>query len=72
MKKLKSLLIFILLPFVLAGCLQVETTLNVKKDGSGTINEKVLFSKTFVKKKHLIQAGIIILVSIILFVFHDV
>jgi hypothetical protein len=48
MKKLKSLLIFILLPFVLAGCLQVETTLNVKKDGSGTINEKVLFSKTFV------------------------
>jgi hypothetical protein len=48
MKKLKSLLIFILLPFVLAGCLQVETTLNVNKDGSGTINEKVLFSKTFV------------------------
>ncbi|MEJ2102951.1 MAG: hypothetical protein P8X47_00080 [Ignavibacteriaceae bacterium] len=48
MKKLKSLLIFTLLPFVLAGCLQVDTTINVNKDGSGTINEKVLFSKTFV------------------------
>jgi hypothetical protein len=31
-----------------AGCLQVETTLKVNKDGSGNINEKVLFSKTFV------------------------
>ena len=48
MKKLKSLLIFIFLQFVLAGCLQVETNIQVNKDGSGTINEKVLFSKTFV------------------------
>jgi hypothetical protein len=31
-----------------AGCLQVETTLKVNKDGSGNIDEKVLFSKTFV------------------------
>ena len=48
MIKLKKILIFSILPFLLAGCLQVETNVNVKKDGSGTINEKVLFSKTFV------------------------
>jgi hypothetical protein len=48
MKKIKSLFVFILLPLLFSGCLQVETTLFVKKDGSGTINEKVLFSKTFV------------------------
>jgi hypothetical protein len=48
MKKIKILLSFILMPVIFSGCLQVETTLFVKKDGSGTINEKVLFSKTFV------------------------
>ena len=48
MKKLNSLIIFILLPFVLVGCLQVETTLNLNNDGSGTINQKVMLSKTFV------------------------
>jgi hypothetical protein len=48
MKKIKTLFVFILLPLLFSGCLQVETTLFVKKDGSGTINEKVLFSKTFV------------------------
>lgn len=48
MKILKTLLFFIILPVLLAGCLQVETTLHVNKDGSGTINEKVLLSKTFV------------------------
>lgn len=48
MKKFKTITIFILFTIFFAGCLQVETTLNVKKDGSGTINEKVLFSKTFV------------------------
>ena len=49
MKKITLLLTFILLSSFFAGCLQIETTLTVEKDGSGTINEKVLFSKTFVK-----------------------
>ena len=31
----------------LNGCIQVETKLFVKKDGSGTINERVVMSKTF-------------------------
>jgi len=48
MKAAKILLIIISLSFLLMGCLQVETTVHVKKDGSGTINEKVLFGKTFV------------------------
>ena len=48
MKKLKSILLYILLTMLFTGCLQVETKLKINKDGSGTINEKVLFSKTFV------------------------
>jgi len=48
MKILKTMLIYASLTILLVGCLQVETTINVKKDGSGTINEKVLMSKTFV------------------------
>lgn len=48
MNKNKILLIFPLLMLLFAGCLQVETTLKVNKDGSGNIDEKVLFSKTFV------------------------
>ena len=48
MKIFKTMLIYASLTILLAGCLQVETTINVKKDGSGTINEKVLMSKTFV------------------------
>jgi len=47
MKKVRKILIFFILPLLLSGCLQVETTLHVSKDGSGTINEKVLFSKAF-------------------------
>ena len=48
MKKTKLMFVFIFFSVLFSGCLQVETTLFVKKDGSGTINEKVLFSKTFV------------------------
>jgi len=48
MKKLKLLLTFIFLSLLMSGCLQVETTVHVGENGSGTINEKVLFSKTFV------------------------
>ena len=48
MRKIKLLLAIIVLTIIFTSCLQVETTLKVNKDGSGTINEKVLFSKTFV------------------------
>ena len=48
MKKITTLLTFTLLTLFIAGCLQVETTVKVETDGSGTINEKVLFSTTFV------------------------
>jgi len=48
MKLFKNVLILASLTYLLVGCLQVETTINVNKDGSGTINEKVLMSKTFV------------------------
>lgn len=48
MKILKTVFIYASLTLLLVGCLQVDTTINVAKDGSGTINEKVLLSRTFV------------------------
>lgn len=48
MRKIKFAFTILVVTFLLAGCLQVETTLKVNKDGSGTIIEKVLFSKAFV------------------------
>jgi len=41
------LLLFVVLLF--SGCLEVQTIVNVNKDGSGTVNEKVLFSKDMVE-----------------------
>jgi len=48
MKTIKTIIIFVSLTVLFFGCIQVETTINIKKDGSGTINEKVVMSKTFV------------------------
>jgi len=48
MKVVNTISLLILLPFLLAGCLQVETNVLVNKDGTGTITEKVLMSKSFV------------------------
>ena len=48
MKIAKHLLVFVIIAFFFSGCLDVQTTVNVNKDGSGTINEKVLFSKDMV------------------------
>jgi len=41
-------IIALLISSFFTGCLQVETTIMVNKDGSGNINEQVLFSKAFV------------------------
>ncbi len=48
MKIAKKLFLFIIIIFFFSGCLEVQTTVNVNKDGSGTVNEKVLFSKDMV------------------------
>jgi hypothetical protein len=48
MKVIKTITLLLLLQILLSGCLQVETNVLVNKDGSGTITEKVLMSKTFV------------------------
>jgi hypothetical protein len=48
MKILKTMFIYASLTLLLVGCLQVETKIKVAKDGSGTINERVLMSRTFV------------------------
>ena len=48
MKTAKRLFVIIIIAFFFSGCLEVQTTVNVNKDGSGTINEKVLFSKDMV------------------------
>ncbi len=48
MKILKKLFLFSLSAFFFSGCIEVQTLVNVNKDGSGTIQEKVLFSKEMV------------------------
>ncbi len=48
MKLFRLIIIAFAATIILNGCIQIETTLNVKKDGSGTINERVVMSKTFV------------------------
>lgn len=37
--------LFIILSLALCGCIQMHTTVHVRKDGSGTIEEKMLFSE---------------------------
>jgi len=48
MKTSKQLFLLIVSFTILSGCLQVDTTINVNKDGSGTIEEKVLMSDAVV------------------------
>lgn len=47
MKNFKKLLAVLLLPLLLAGCIQVETIIRLKADGSGTIEKTVLVSREF-------------------------
>lgn len=49
MKIVKKLFLLVLVAFFFSGCIEVQTTVNVNKDGSGTIQEKVLFSKEMVQ-----------------------
>ena len=48
MKIFKQLFLLIISFAILSGCLQVDTTINVNKDGSGTIVENVLMSDVVV------------------------
>jgi hypothetical protein len=41
--------VYILMALILAGCFQVKTTVQVKKDGSGTLTQKVLMSTEFMQ-----------------------
>jgi len=49
MKLLKRLLLFFIAVSLLTGCFKVETTVKINKDGSGTIFQTVMMSKTFVE-----------------------
>jgi len=48
MKNIKHLFLLIISFALLSGCLQVDTTVYVNKDGTGTIEEKVLMSDAVV------------------------
>lgn len=50
MKKLLILGLIVIPLFVLTGCIQVDTLIKVKKDGSGVIEETVLMNKAFVQQ----------------------
>ena len=48
MNLLYKLSLFSIISLLFGGCLEVETTINLNKDGSGTLEEKVLMRKEFV------------------------
>jgi hypothetical protein len=48
MKLLRFITIAFTAAILFSGCIQIETKLFVKKDGSGTIEERVVMSKSFV------------------------
>lgn len=48
MKIFKKFCMFLLIAFSFSGCIEVQTLVNVNKDGSGTLEEKVLFSKEMI------------------------
>lgn len=48
MKKFPRLAILLALSLLLAGCIQVETIIRLKADGSGTIEKTVLVSREFI------------------------
>jgi uncharacterized protein YcfJ len=49
MKKIFKPFIILLASFSLIGCIQIETKVNVNKDGSGTVEETVLMSNQMVQ-----------------------
>lgn len=49
MKTFIKISIVLISIFLLHGCIEVDTTLNVNKDGSGTLEEKVLMSSEMVQ-----------------------
>ncbi|MDA3814199.1 MAG: hypothetical protein PF570_08105, partial [Candidatus Cloacimonetes bacterium] len=50
MKKIKLITIGLFILLFISGCFQVERVINVKKDGSGTIEETVLMSQDFINQ----------------------
>lgn len=49
MRNLIKTFIFFIVMFTLSGCIEVNIKVNLNKDGSGTVNEKVFFSKQLVE-----------------------
>jgi hypothetical protein len=49
--------IVLVLAFVLTGCLQTETKIKVEKDGSGTVEQKVILRKDIVEMMKEVQAS---------------
>lgn len=58
MKLLRSLALALVVLLGVTGCLQVEKVVKLKPDGSGTIEETVVISKTFVEQMKQMTAGL--------------
>lgn len=48
MKRIFTFTVIFLTAILLSGCIEVDTTVNLNKDGSGTIEEKVLMSSAMI------------------------
>lgn len=57
MKKLIRFMLVALLALSLTGCMYVDTLINVKKDGSGTVEQTILMSKAFTEMMKQMMAA---------------
>ena len=58
MKVVRIVLLISLVVLVFSGCLKTKTTVNVKKDGSGTVEFSFLMKKEFVQMLQGIQGQV--------------
>jgi len=58
MKSVARLFIIVIFSVTLSGCIQIDTSINVKTDGSGTIEETFLIRKDLIQQMKKMVEGI--------------
>ncbi len=53
----KTLLLFFLVSLFISGCIEIQTKVNVNKDGTGTVEETVMMSKETIQMFNEFMAG---------------
>ena len=57
MIKILKLLVVVFISFLLSGCIEIQTKVNINKDGSGTVEETVLMSNEMIQMLNEFMSG---------------